>query len=211
MGGNKNSSASGEFFPVVDTEKAEGYGAIFRSRFRDLYFYGLKLVSHSELVKDTIQDIFADLLTREESLGKIENIHAYLFLALRRELLRRIKKIRQADFSEFNVPEPFVFSSEDFLIQKEQGAESDQMLMSSLKGLTDRQREVILLRFKYELDFEVIASVMKMKVQSVRNLLFRALEQIRKNFKDHSISDIGDVDILLTTIFFKNRNFYSKY
>lgn len=203
MRGYKKSGTSSEFLPESDTERANQYGAIFRSRFRDLYFYGLKLVSHSELVKDTIQDIFADLLIREESLGEIKNIHAYLFVALRRELLRRVKKVRLTDSSELTFPEPFVFSREDFLIEKEQGTEFNQTLMNSLKELTDRQREVILLRFKYGLDFEAIASTMEMKVQSVRNLLFRALEQIRENLKGHEISDIGDTEILLLAIFQK--------
>ncbi|WP_170111426.1 RNA polymerase sigma factor [Mangrovibacterium marinum] len=187
----------------MDSSRTEYLGALFRSQFNKLYHYGLKLVGHSELVKDTIQDIFADLLNRENQLAPISNINAYLYVSLRRSLLRNVQKLRNTENADEQTPDGFCFSSEDFLIHQELGSEFRQLMANSLTKLTERQREVIFLRFKNELDFDEIASVMDMKVQSVRNLLFRALEQIRNDLDGRKIIPSLDAEIFLKLFFAK--------
>ena len=49
-----------------------------------------------------------------------------------------------------------------------------------MKGLTGRQKEIIYLRFIHEMSFEEISEIMKINIQSARNLLFRSMEKIRK-------------------------------
>lgn len=179
----------------------ESLGEIFQKRFRDLYFYGLKLVPVEELVKDTIQDLFADLWSRKEKSRKISNINAYLFVSLRRELIRRMAKIRSHVDLEEASSDYFTFSSEDFIIESEMESETRNKLVAGLRHLTARQREVILLRFKHEMEFAEIAHVMEMNIQSVRNLLFRALEKLR------AAMDAGtqDVRLILLACFRKNK------
>ena len=190
--------------PSLENSRTEYLGALFRTQFNNLYYYGLKLVGHSELVKDIIQDIFAELLKRDFNQAPISNINAYLYVALRRELLRSVQQLRKTSTDYETAPESFCFSSEDFLIRRELGAELRQLILGSLAKLTERQREVIFLRFKHELDFGDIASVMDMKVQSVRNLLFRALEQIRNDLHGRKIVPSLDTEIFLKLFFSKN-------
>ena len=178
-------------------------GDIFEKQFRDLYFYGIKLVPISELVKDTIQDLFTELCDQEQRPREIQNIEAYLFVSLRRELLRRVEKLRKNNSIEETPIESFVFSEEDFLVDKESGAAVSQQLIKCLDELTDRQREVILLRFKHEMEFAEISKVLDMNVQSVRNLLFRALEKIRKKITLFGDGEIHDLEVFLFTVFRK--------
>lgn len=189
----------------MESSRTEYLGALFRTQFSNLYYYGLKLVSHSELVKDTVQDIFVELLDRDTSLTPIENINAYLYVSLRRKLLRSVQKHRNTQTEDETTPECFFFSPEDFLIHQELGAEFKRTIVDIFRKLTERQREVIFLRFKHELEFDDIASVMDMKVQSVRNLLFRALEQIRKEINGQKIIPNTDTEILLKLFFSKKE------
>ena len=56
-----------------------------------------------------------------------------------------------------------------------------------LKGLTGRQKEIIYLRFIHEMSFEEISEIMKINIQSARNLLFRSMEKIRKESSSATI------------------------
>ncbi|MDD4639480.1 MAG: sigma-70 family RNA polymerase sigma factor [Bacteroidales bacterium] len=54
-----------------------------------------------------------------------------------------------------------------------------------LSLLTDRQREAVYLRYMQDLDYEEIATMMDMQSESVRKLVFRALESVRKETRDN--------------------------
>ena len=176
-------------------------GDLFQKLYKELYYYGLKLVFIPDLVKDTIQDIFADVWSRRQKMEKIRNIRAYLFISVRRELLRRVEKFRKEGLLREGAVSSLEFSKEDFIIQEETGSEAMSLLMQSLKRLTERQREVIFLRFNHELEFSEIASILGMNVQSVRNLLFRALEKVRSDLNNTGISGSSDVEMFLLIVF----------
>jgi len=178
-------------------------GNIFHNIYNELYYYGLKLVAQPYLVKDTIQDIFVDIWVRRQGMSKINNIRAYLFVSLKRELIRNAEKIRKENHMKNCSVEPFVFSPEDFKTSEETNSNVIKLLVQSMEKLTDRQREIILLRFNYELEFQEIAMIMDMNVQSVRNLLFRALSHIRKVMNNSKLKSTEDIEILLLNIFHK--------
>ena len=52
-----------------------------------LYYYGLKLVSDKELVKDCIQDIFIKIIQNHSTLSPTLNVKGYLIKTLRNKLL----------------------------------------------------------------------------------------------------------------------------
>lgn len=178
-------------------------GEIFQLHYNELYYYGIKLVFVPELVKDTIQDIFTDIWSRKEKMEGVQNIKAYLFVSVRREILRRIEKLRKNSKLELQPNESFEFSVEDFLVREESKKQASQQVIECMKKLSERQREVILLRFNHELEFQDIATVMEMNVQSVRNLLFRALENIRTKVNSPDIEDISNLEIILLNLFQK--------
>jgi RNA polymerase sigma factor (sigma-70 family) len=145
--------------------------------------------------------LFIGVWERRSKMSGVENIKAYLIISLRRELMHRLDKARKENTNEelFNLQ--FSFSPEDFLISSEQNQENTHLLSKSMEGLTDRQREVIILRFYHNLEFAEISQVLEMNVQSVRNLLFRALEKIRKDMSDQGVTGIGNVEMFLWLVF----------
>lgn len=176
-------------------------GILFETYYQELFYYGIKIVAMPELVKDTIQDIFADVWERRSTMVSVDNFKAYLIISLRNELIRRINRIRKESSSEAITTLQFSFSPEDFLISTEQNTEHSRQLSISMDGLTDRQREVILLRFFHGLEFHEISLVLKMNIQSVRNLLFRALDKIRKDMSDQGITGVENVEMFLWFVF----------
>ena len=176
-------------------------GILFEIHYKEIFYYGIKIVALPELVKDTIQDLFADVWERRDKMVLVDNFKAYLIISLRRELVRRITRIRKESASDAMATLQFSFSPEDFLISDEENKNHSRLLSQSMKSLTDRQREVILLRFFHGLDFFEIGQVLEMNIQSVRNLLFRSLEKIRKDMADQGVTGVENVEMFLWFVF----------
>jgi RNA polymerase sigma factor (sigma-70 family) len=176
-------------------------GILFELHYQEIFYYGIKIVALPELVKDTIQDLFADVWERRDKMVSVDNFKAYLIISLRRELVRRITRIRKETSSDALATLQFTFSPEDFLISDEENQNHSRLLAQSMESLTDRQREVILLRFFHGLEFAEIGQVLDMNIQSVRNLLFRSLEKIRKDMTGQGVTGVENVEMFLWFVF----------
>jgi len=182
----------------------EAFGNIFRQYFTDLLAYGMKIISSDDLVKDHIQELFIRLWEKRSQLDVVRSVKAYLLISLKHDLLQSTRN------SWKNVPNLienslFVISFEDFLIEKEKEIALAKLVASCLEKLTVRQREVIYLRFYHNLDFPQLAEVMEMNVQSVRNLLFRTLEKIRKEVDGSDLHQSGNIELILFNLFSHNK------
>ena len=176
-------------------------GILFEIHYQEIFYYGIKIVALPELVKDTIQDLFADVWERRDKMVSVDNFKAYLIISLRHELVRRITRIRKETSSDELATLQFSFSPEDFLISDEENKNHSRLLSKSMESLTDRQREVILLRFFHNLEFTEISQVLDMNIQSVRNLLFRSLEKMRKDMADQGVTGVENVEMFLWFVF----------
>ncbi len=182
----------------------DALGKIFQAYYKELYFYGLKIISVPELVKDVIQEVFVRLWENKNNLGHITKVKSYLLVALRNELVHASKKNRISEFDDL-LAERFTITIEDFLISEEDSKQLNERLVVSLNKLSERQREVIVLRFYHNLSFEDLSEVLDMNIQSVRNLLFRALEKVRSDLKDIGFHDAENIELILFSLFSKKR------
>ena len=109
-------------------------------------------------------------------------VKAYLFKALRRHLgdettlLRQHRHLLPAYTDSFELTYPH----EEFLVAQQGDAEQSARLLAALNKLSKRQREALYLKFFDGFSYERIAEVMSLNTQSVRNLIFNALQTLRK-------------------------------
>ena len=162
---------------------------IYREYFPVLYRYGLKFSADTFLIEDTIQDLFADLIKNRETLGDTDNILFFLLKSFRRKMLRKMKRENRYDLTgEMTDDYPFevVWSAEHELIAGEESDLRSSFLLKALKELTPRQKEAVYLRFTKELDYAIIAEIMNISIEACRNLISKAISNIRKqiNKKD---------------------------
>lgn len=165
------------------------FAQLFRRYYNSLYNYGRHLVSNQEeLLKDTIQDLFTEIWSKKTRLGDIQHVKTYLFKSFRRNLLKALKKKRRFLLifdNEQIQPDAFSLSIEDLIISKENYIENQQKIEAAFQKLTVSQREIIYLRFKDNLDYEEIEEITKLKYQSIRNSVHRALKTLRTILKTH--------------------------
>ncbi|REE02030.1 RNA polymerase sigma factor [Marinoscillum furvescens] len=153
-----------------------------------LYNYGCQLVRQKELVTDTIQELFFDLIDRRDRLSEVKSIKGYLFVSLRRRLLRQAKR-EERMWLQGEHEEMFEISLAGLAMAStsEDRSEDYALLEKHLNELPVQQKEALLLYFYEGLSYAEIAEIMDIKVKSARALTYRALESLQKRlapFKD---------------------------
>ena len=164
--------------------------AIFYNRHIDrVYSYGLKLCNDENLVKDAIQEVFLDLyLKRETNKTNPENLRYYLFLAVKRALIKHMKSGRLFDRNEISdgkVPE-FEFGAEYELIEEEKTTERRKLVTKAIDQLPSKQKEAVYLRFNEGMEYKQIANILNINIESVRKQIYRALKTIKNRIDNHS-------------------------
>ena len=147
---------------------------IYQSYFDVLYVYGFSIVSDSNLIKDTLQDLFIDLRERRQYLGSTDSIKFYLFKCLRRRLYKEVSKRSAFKDSLDSIPADFQFilSYEAQLIDRQNDA---------IVKLSRRQREIIYYSFFEGFNYVQIQEIMELENhQSARNLMYKAIKELRK-------------------------------
>jgi RNA polymerase sigma factor (sigma-70 family) len=166
-------------------EKA--FSTLFEKYYSDLVRYGNSLCSYDDRVQDCVQDVFTDIWVYRESLSHNVIIKAYLLSSVRKRIARLyqrdpfFKKERNIETTEFL----FDFSIEQQLIDDEITAEKVSQLNMLINNLPSRQKEAMYLRYHQQLSVDQIAEIMSVNYQSASNILFRGIQNLRKDWKEN--------------------------
>ncbi|MEA4979536.1 MAG: sigma-70 family RNA polymerase sigma factor [Petrimonas sp.] len=154
-----------------------------------LYSYALHLGFDEQTAMDAIHDVFYKLCIHHSSLNEINNLKSYLFRSLRNRLIdmKRISREDSAPFiaqdeTEESLPFQLRVTVEDELIMKEDAEEIRRKVENILDRLTDRQREIVYLRYIREQSYEEIAEIMQISVAACRNLISKSITKLKDSF-----------------------------
>ncbi|SFK34953.1 RNA polymerase sigma factor [Proteiniphilum acetatigenes] len=153
-----------------------------------LYSYALHLGFDEQTAMDAIHDVFYKLCTHHSSLNEINNLKSYLFRSLRNRLID-IKRINRENTTPFTgqddvsegLPFQLHITIEDELIMKEDTEEICRKVENVLNRLTDRQREIVYLRYIKEQGYEEIAEIMQISVAACRNLVSKSISKLKES------------------------------
>ncbi len=170
-----------ELFARISQGDEDALSSLFLDFYDPLLHYGCRITQRHELVEECIQELFIYLFEAGHRLGAVENVRAYLYLALRRRLLDKIQREpsyglwerRPADRTDIQ------FSAADLLIKREEEQAMSENLLRALNRLSWRQREAVYLRYYNGLSTHEIAEIMGVAKQTVLNTLYQALQKLR--------------------------------
>ncbi|ODS83056.1 MAG: hypothetical protein ABS46_07415 [Cytophagaceae bacterium SCN 52-12] len=157
-------------------------GKLFDRYARILIAYGCRMVGNKEIAKDAVQEVFFDLwLYRDNLAGEVE-VKYYLFRCLRNVLIRTNPERSHAPLLEERA---YPTHTEDSLEAKWLDAENEKdwniRITRSLNALSEREREIISLKYYSGLKIKEIVSLLGLKDQTVANTLQNALTKLRKH------------------------------
>ena len=162
----------------------EAFSSLFERYYSTRVNYGKTLMTGEDRVKDCVQDVFVNIWRYRYKLNEAIVVKAYLLSSVRKQIARLhhrehiFSNIKNIDSLEFL----FDFSIEDRLIADETTAKKVEQLNKSINQLSDRQKEAIYLRYHQGLSVEQVAEVLNLNYQSTKNLLHRAILQLRRDF-----------------------------
>lgn len=160
----------------------EAFAIVYNHYVDLLYAYGTKLCKDSEMVKDSLQELFMELfLKRERIKVDPENLKFYLILALKRNLIKKMKAGRKLSRKLLEVTdfEP-VYSIEFQIIEQDREKELNLKITLALGQLPSKQKEAVYLRFNESLEYAEIAEILEINIESVRKQVHRAIKTIRE-------------------------------
>ena len=169
-------------------EFAEGdtaaYEKIYHKYVNDLYRYAYMIVRDKSLAEDVIHDVFADLWSNRKNLGKIRSFRLYLFSSIKRRSLRTLRK--ESSFTCFNYAQDgssfeIVPSFLDELVDVQHHDSVAKKIKECIDNLSNRQREIIYLRFYQDMSYSEIAELLRLDQKYTYNLASKAFVILRRS------------------------------
>ena len=154
--------------------------ALYTNFLDSLYAFGLRFSDDLDLVKDSIHDLFVDLYKYRTTLSHEVNVKSYLFTSLKRKICLVLKKKGQQENHVFETPFLLSGNIEDQIINNEEQSILMNKLNRQLELLPSRQKEAVYLRFNSELEYEEIAAIMDVSLETCRTLVYRGIKQLRE-------------------------------
>jgi len=167
----------------------EALEIIYEENYSSLFYYGLKFTQNRDTIKDVIQELFIELINSGSKLSSTDNIRFYLLKAMRNKLMRHLQDTRFSNRVVLDEPEFRLSESiESQMIQKEVEEEKRAKVLNSINKLSQKQQEIVYLRFYNNLPYHEIADLFEVKIQTVRNLMNRAMNSIREDLEEGKIN-----------------------
>lgn len=156
-------------------------GALFDAYARQLLVYGYRVCNSKTMAKDAIQDVFVDIWLYRANLAPRVQVKFYLLRSLRRVLLKQMAAARPIAPGEWETIIDAQPSPETDWVVSETESQRSRRLSQSLSVLSDREREIISLKYFSDLKIREIAAMLELREQTVANTLQNALTKLRKN------------------------------
>ena len=163
--------------------ETNSFEEIFKTYYRTLFNYGMRLSHDEDEVKDCIQNLFLTIWERREHLGESDSIRNYLLASLRRMIIKRMNVAKNTfipiDFDDITFHADL--SAEAKLIQEQTSLDSIDIVQNAISKLPHRQKEALFLRFYSDQSFADIATVMNISTRAVYKLIYKALDSLNED------------------------------
>ncbi|MDN5202588.1 sigma-70 family RNA polymerase sigma factor [Fulvivirgaceae bacterium BMA10] len=164
----------------------EGAFSIIYNNFFDIMVsYGHIFTHDRELIKDCIQDLFVDL-RRSKNLSDTDSIKFYLLKGLKWKLAKYIRKSQAyVSLADKHISLlKFEVSHEFRLINHQLESDRRSKLSKIMNEIAPRQKECIYYFYYQGFSYKEIAAIMKLRsAKSARNLLYKAIKSLKRQFE----------------------------
>lgn len=158
---------------------------VYNTYVDNLRSYGIHLGFDEHVVMDAIHDIFCKLCAEKTSFDSVVSVKCYLFKVLRNRLVDICRRQKECvDISELEQVIPFEIkvTIEDDLIISEDRERLKALIEEMLQSLTNRQREIIYLRYVMEYDYKDISDLMNISIPACHKLVSKSMLTLREKY-----------------------------
>lgn len=180
---NADSCDAWKIFILTGCDKS--FSKIYHNHFDLLYYIGMKYTSNTQLIEDSIHNVFVYLLKKRKSLTDVMNVKAYLVKSFRRQLLVDLGKQSRFSFIGHLSENQFGYfnGTEQLISEREELHELKIAIRKSLINLSARQREIIYLRYDCELSYEEISEIREISIDACYKSVYRSLKIMKQTLE----------------------------
>lgn len=145
---------------------------IYEGHYDLLFAYGLKYLDKEE-VEDSIQNLFLHILQNRNALCNVNDIKSYLFISLRNNMFKLLKKKHKK----------VSISENEFIILDEEAESNDGLIVEIInffKKLSPRESQIVQMKYLEGYKNLEIAELLEIDYQTVRNISGSAIKKMRK-------------------------------
>lgn len=161
----------------------------------ELFAYGIAFGVEKDFVLDAIHDLFLHLFESADKIEILGSPKSYLFSALKNKIITSLRK--QANWLSLDEEVEYDFKievdAEALMEDEEERRNYEKEVENLLNLLTNKQREVIYLRFIKALSIQEISEILNITPKSVRKMIYRAIERMQQ----------GKIELLFLLMFLR--------
>ena len=160
----------------------DSLSSLFEMYYAGLFNFGFKIIPREQFIKDCIQELFLTIWEQRNTISEVHSVKSYLYVSMKRMVFSNLKKYRNYQKRNVKYAEEFpdeITDVETWIISQENQAEYRVQLHEALQVLSNRQKEVLHLKYKDGLSNSEIATLLEINRQSVYNHVSEALKQIK--------------------------------
>jgi RNA polymerase sigma factor (sigma-70 family) len=177
----KNTLESQQIWDKFKGGDVQSLQQIYEENINNLYNYGKSICQNEALVADQIQDLFVYLWENKSNLSTPISVKGYLLKSLKNRIIDHYRKSNRFNISDdLSNVKATTLSQEDEIIAFETTYSNHNKLKKAIEKLSTKQKEIIYLKYTKNLPYEEIAALLDINYQSVRNLVHRAMIELRK-------------------------------
>jgi RNA polymerase sigma factor (sigma-70 family) len=161
----------------------QGLQALYDMHADALYAYGMALCRDADRVKDCLQDLFLAFWNNHQHINIPRSGKAYLMVSFRRRIFDPGPKSNLNTTPLEDTGADRMTATDDMetdWIRTEDETQRMEQLEKAMEKISDRQREIIHMKYYQQMDYDDIGQVMGLNYQSARNLVNRALMALRR-------------------------------
>ncbi len=161
------------------------FEGLFRKHYAALFFYANRILDQLQ-AEDVVQDAFADLWERRDSLDLSGNIRAFLYRSVYTRCLNRLKhdaiakNYGQAQINVYIKKAEYMSPDNNEVIKQLEDTETGVKIEHAIEALPPKCREVFRLSYLYDMKNAQIALALGISLRTVEAHMYKALKSLRE-------------------------------
>ncbi len=165
---------------------ASAFGALIKDYRKQLFSYLLKLCNNRTTAEDLFQDTLIRVWSGLPNYNEQNRFSSWLFSIAHNTAMDsyRRKKVRSRVIHTDELPESTDFANPQKDVERK---EAREILLEAVDALSDKQKQVFLLRQHGELSFREIAELTEQPLNTVLSHMHYSVKKIRKILREKNV------------------------
>lgn len=164
---------------------SDALGPLYDRFVDELFSYGTHFSQDKQIIMDAIHDLFLNLYKYRNKLANTDNVQYYLYRSLKNQILKE-SRTKSIFIPNSSIPEDQTYnnitvSHEETLIETEYLDQKSYRLSDAISALSKKQKQGIFLRFNEDRQYDEIAEIMNVSVETSRTIIYRAIKVLRSS------------------------------